>query len=436
MARPLPASTPPLRQLHGGHFAFMRALIQGLETRASWDRYLRAEGEGSDRRQVRQTIDWIRQAFAAAARREQRPGTARLILLDPTRFDARVRVERPSLEDFARARGLEDFSEAEQVEAYEEAYPPTPSASRGRGERAQLSRRARVIARQLEALRWLEACAVRAPLAADSPGAWLAPPMARRLERMGLDSLERLVRHINTQGARWWRHVAGIGAGKAARLQAWLQAHEASIGLQLAPHVLAPRRQLDAGAIAQAVPAATALVPLDKLLVPSHLDGRDGRNRAPASRCALEAATDLDAVRRWLNSGARTGQAGRALQPATARSYRKEAERLLLWCVLEHQKPLSSLGAEDLDAYFRFLAAPPPHWCGPRHGQRWSPLWRPVEGPLCAAAIRQARTILQGLFLFLVERGWLIETPLPALLRRQRGRRSALPPDLPIVALV
>lgn len=410
----------------------MRALVQGLDQRASWDRYLRDEGEGGDRRQVRQTVEWIRQAFAAAARREQRPGTARLILLDPTRFDAGV--QRPSLEDFARARGLEDFSEAEQVEAYEEAYPPTPAVSRGRGERAQLSRRARVIARQLEALRWLEACAVRSPAAADPPAAWLAPVMARRLERMGLDSLEQLVRHINAQGARWWRHVAGIGAGKAARLHAWLQAHEQSLGLRLGAHVLVPHRQLDAGAIARAVPAATGLVPLDKLLVPSHLDGRDGRNRAPRACCALEAATDLDALRAWLASGARTGQAGRALRAATARSYRKEAERLMLWCVLEQEKALSSLGAEDLEAYFRFLAAPPAHWCGPRHGQRWTSLWRPVEGPLSAAAIQQSRTILGGLFRFLVEWGWLVDTPLPASLRRGRRASRARTPDLRISA--
>lgn len=62
------------RKLHVGHFAFMRAVVQGIDPRASWDRYLRVEGEGTDKRLVRSTIAWIRDEFAAAARREERPG--------------------------------------------------------------------------------------------------------------------------------------------------------------------------------------------------------------------------------------------------------------------------------------------------------------------------------------------------------------------------
>lgn len=106
----------PPRKLHRGHFAFMRALAQGIDERTSWDRYLRLEGEHTDLRVVRRTIAWIRDEFAAAARREQRPGTARLILLDPEQFSAKAAL--PSLSDFAQAQGLEDFSEAEQIEAY------------------------------------------------------------------------------------------------------------------------------------------------------------------------------------------------------------------------------------------------------------------------------------------------------------------------------
>jgi hypothetical protein len=44
------------RKLHVGHFAFMRAVVQGLDPRDSWDRYLRLEGEVSDQRTVRATI--------------------------------------------------------------------------------------------------------------------------------------------------------------------------------------------------------------------------------------------------------------------------------------------------------------------------------------------------------------------------------------------
>ena len=50
----------------------MRALAQGLDERASWDRYLRLEGEHTDLRTVRRTIAWIRDAVrgGGAARAE------------------------------------------------------------------------------------------------------------------------------------------------------------------------------------------------------------------------------------------------------------------------------------------------------------------------------------------------------------------------------
>ena len=69
---------PPSRKLQRAHFAFMRGLLQGLDERELWNRYLRSEGEPTDRRTVRQTIAWIRDEFAAAAQREDRPGTCLL----------------------------------------------------------------------------------------------------------------------------------------------------------------------------------------------------------------------------------------------------------------------------------------------------------------------------------------------------------------------
>ena len=127
----------------------MRALAHGLDERESWDRYLRLEGEHTDLRTVRRTIAWIRDEFAAAAKREHKPGTARLILLDPDRFASAP--AQPTLAEFAEAQGMEEFSEADQLEAYEEAYPPAGRG--GQGGSGRPSRRGRVIERQLEALR-------------------------------------------------------------------------------------------------------------------------------------------------------------------------------------------------------------------------------------------------------------------------------------------
>ena len=406
----------PQRHLHRGHFAFMRALAQGLDERASWERYLRLEGEHTDLRVVRRAIGWIRDAFAAAARRERRPGTARLILLDASRFSSAPAL--PSLEEFAQAQGLEDFSEAEQLEAYEEAYPPAGRA--GQGGTAQPSRRTRLIARQLEALRWLEDLVAQEPRPGDSVAAWLAPSLAARLERAGLPTLFALVERINGIGARWWVRVPGVGKAKASRILEWLHANEEVLGLRVGVHVAKPRTQLSPVTLAAVVPAATALVPYEKFVVPTELDGSAGRYRAPPQQCLLMAANDHEAIGAWLQAkGAATAAAAGALSP-TQRAYRKEAERLLLWAVLERGKPLSSLAVEEATSYRAFLAEPPAAWCGARHHQRWSPLWRPLEGPLSPQALRQAITILRSLYAFLMSQGYLLGNPFAAV---------ALPPQ-------
>lgn len=95
------------------------------------------------------TFAWIGDQLAAAARREHRPGTVQLILLDPERFANGPSL--PNRAEFAQAQGMEDFSEAEQLEAFEHAYPPSGRGGRGGGSGKQ-SRRVRVIDRQLQAL--------------------------------------------------------------------------------------------------------------------------------------------------------------------------------------------------------------------------------------------------------------------------------------------
>ena len=400
---------PPSRKLQRAHFAFMRGLLQGLDERELWNRYLRSEGEPTDRRTVRQTIAWIRDEFAAAAQREDRPGTARLVRLDPESFSTQQQTL-PSLEDFALQRGLEDFSEAEQAEAYAEAYPEAGAGGSRRG--ARPTQRARVIARQLEALRWLESHVAQEPRAGDNVAAWLNPAVAERLQRRGLATLSALAAHINSTGARWWRPVPGVGALKAARVVAWLQAQEGSTGLRIGAHALSPRMQVPAAILDSALAPGTGLLPWEKFRVPPDLDGRLGQFRAPVAQCTLAAANDYDAIAAWLSAKAGAEQPGKL--SATLRAYRKEAERLMLWSVLVRRKPISSLAAEDVVAYGAFLGDPPPDWCGPRHQQRWSALWRPLEGPLSQAAQRHAMTVLSALFGFLVAQGYLLHNPFAA----------------------
>ena len=403
--------SPPARKLHRGHFAFMRALAQGLDQRASWDRYLRLEGEHTDLRKVRRTIAWIRDEFAAAARRERRPGTARLILLDTQRITAAPAL--PTLEEFAAAQGMEDFSTAEQVEAYEDAYPSVGRAAGKGGGAGPSSRRTRVVERQLEALRWLQDLVAQDPRPTDGVGAWLNPSLATRLERAGIPTLAALVERVNGIGARWWAQVPGVGERKAARILDWLHANEAVLGLRVGVHVAQPRMQLAPATLAAVVPPATALRPYEKFLVPREFDGQAGRYRAPRELCRLAAADDHAAIGAWLATKRSVHGAAGELS-STQRSYRKEAERLLLWAILERKTALSSLSVADAAAYGDFVRNPPASWCGPRHHQRWSPLWRPLEGPLTPAALRQSLVILRSLFAFLVAHHYLTGNPFAA----------------------
>jgi site-specific recombinase XerD len=108
----------------------------------------------------------------------------------------------------------------------------------------------------------------------------------------------------------------------------------------------------------------------------------------------------------------------------TQRSYRKEAERLLLWAVVERQKPLSSLSAEDGAAYRAFLSDPQPRerWCGARSRERWSPLWRPFEGPLSASAQQLSLRIVGNLFRFLQQQNYLRGNPFAGVKAGGAGR--------------
>lgn len=443
-----PAALPPRhrrravtrRQLHRGHFGFLRAIIQGLHARPMWERYLAEEGEieapaagaGSpdddtqaqqfaSHPKVRRVTAWLRTELAAAAVRAQRPGMARLVKVD-LRQIGRPGLGLPSLEDFAAAQGLDGFSEREQLAAYQERFG---SALRRENKRVALMRR------QLEAIDWLEGLYARPVLDDDGCRAWLADTLADRLEAAGVATIGDLVDRINGLGSGWTRALPGIGAGKARAIERFLRAHADTLTRRIGDHVAVPRRQRYAHELARVVSRTTGLVPLDKLVVPAELDGRAGAYRRPQAQCLLSATNDYEAVLAWLRAkpGLPPEQVARlremrrdvSTMPGpldwlnflshTQRAYRKEAERFLLWAILVRGKPLSSMSHEDCAAYRDFLADPPADWCAPRSRERWSPVWRPFEGPLSHRAQSYALGVLNNLYRFLVDQNYLMGNP-------------------------
>lgn len=167
------------------------------------------------------------------------------------------------------------------------------------------------------------------------------------------------------------------------------------------------------------VSEAFCIAPMEALPVPRELDGSRGVNREWDVPRQIGADTDVAAVLAWLANF--TGK------QTTFDAYRKEAERLLLWCVLERGKPLSSLTHEDWLAYKGFLVNPLPRarWVSEqnRRHPRGDPRWRPFAGALSESSRRQAGVILNSMFSWLVSAGYLAGNPLS--LSRQRSGRQA-----------
>lgn len=150
--------------------------------------------------------------------------------------------------------------------------------------------------------------------------------------------------------------------------------------------------------------------PIEQINLPSHLDGSFGINRQNQSNLQISAHNDIEAIQVWLQTIIDS--------PQTWRSYRKEAERLLLWAVIQKQKPFSSLQLNDLEAYRLFLANPDTQWCGSRKPHT-HPEWKPFEKKLQPASINQALVILGACFTFLVQAGYLANNPLQLMSRKR-----------------
>ena len=159
------------------------------------------------------------------------------------------------------------------------------------------------------------------------------------------------------------------------------------------------------------------IAPIERFVAPHSLDGSDGANRAFSSSAQISATNDIEAVNAWLAMFVDTA--------TTFASYRKEAERLLLWSTLQLQKPLSSLSHEDWLVYRSFLADPQPRerWVSgsPRKFPRSDPRWRPFAGSLSPASQRQACVILNAMFSWLVTAGYLAGNPLSLSRERRRA---------------
>jgi len=457
--------TPPLkespsartRKLGLSHIAFFRGYIEGLPLDEIGELYLET---GKDQKRAKATLRWIRDELINAARREK-PSYARLFRIPPTQLagpggqqvsGAGVHVGGPlagipSLEAFQAERDPEGFfSEAELIKVYNEEYASRfdPTAVRRAGRNQKLRKRIR------DALAWFEGFLPEKPQPGDQLAAWLDEVIANRLRRGGILTINDLAGLIRSKGESWYKIVPWFGRASAARVMNWLTFNQV---IPIPERALVPYRKLTPKLKASRE-LEPGIVPLEYLKLPAEVSGAVGTNRAYGNR--LAAVDDFEAINAWI---AKKGNQ----RPHTARNYRTQAERLLLWAVMEKGRALSSLTIEDCTEYRDFLYAldgeqalaggetvagrqasqparawrwriPREAWIGKRNTPRWHEDWRPFAGPLSPASQRQALIVVSALFEYLARNRYLDFNPwkevdqMPVADRRRLKTDHALTP--------
>jgi site-specific recombinase XerD len=264
---------------------------------------------------------------------------------------------------------------------------------------SERTRHAKVASQTIEVLRTLPA---PQPLIGDPVARWLPPRAVAALEAEGIHTLAALTVRI-PRLRRWWVAIPGLGAASARRIEAFFDQH---------PELTERARALILASEPQDI------VPWERLRIPQEVDGSLGTFRAPRATCALAASNDYEAVQAWLSLHESS---------ATQRAYRKEAERLILWAVIERGRALSSLMTEDAVAYRSFLRHPTPttRWVGPAR-PRTSPQWRPFAGGLSARSVAYSLSVLGGMYRWLIEQRYTLANPFAGIKVRGASRTEAL----------
>lgn len=363
------------------HFAFLRAFLEGLDIGEMAKRYLEnAITPKISMRETLLTLQWIRKDLCVIAKRHGKFAYARIININPDQLKTEPAKKLPSLEEFREERDpYEMYSEAELIELFQEEFGAVTNTD------PKQKRNLRLLKKQTEALTWLESLVSTDPALIDAVEAWMVPAVANRLRDAGVRTIGDLLERINGLGNKWHTGIYQLGEKTAARIVKWLKFYETGLGQKVGVQALVKRSVLDVEQVKKQRPREHGIVPFEYFQPRPELDGSQGENRGVRNRSGVD--NDYDAIHLWLKQ---------AENENTYRSYRKEAERFLLWSLLERGKPLSGMLTDDCLAYRNFLRdlgrlderawslvykIPQSEWVGRRGTERWSSLWRPFEQP-------------------------------------------------------
>lgn len=131
-----------------------------------------------------------------------------------------------------------------------------------------------------------------------------------------------------------------------------------------------------------------------------------GRRQGAVPEAALAAENDLEAIGAWIMArGSRS--------PHTRRAYQREAMRFVLYVTQElGLGGLAEIRLEHIMAYLAHLQAPPPHWifAGSTPASAELPT-QILRGPLSSRSLAYSRTVINSLYRYLQEAGYIARNP-------------------------
>lgn len=411
------------RQIGRHQLVFLREVIEGVPPKRAGRHLFTADdlGQRSLRAELDSLLDALRRAAALTGRLDLFRAVRRCLrgvlagAGAAEARDAQIEARLHQLRDDVRTREFDDEELRAQIAAEFDSFEPAALSPHD-------------VLRAREALEALASDVASPPKPAHAVGLWFGPRIARRFDAAGVKTLGDLARLIDSYGYRWYARVAGVGAKRAAAIVRWLRAECVDGGALVGSAAMLPERKLTSEHRVEAIRRGRAMPTLDELTLPPECDGSHGTNRAPRALNIAGVDTDHEALQRWLLAA--------TVNEGTRREYRREVERLLLWCVYEKGKALSSLGVDDCIEYREFLVAlsdhqapwpwrlPRERWVAPRRVHRGSPLWRPFSGRLSRDGIERALLIVRACGDWLVGVGYLVANPWRAVAINLQGHRA------------
>lgn len=373
-----PPST--ITRLGKHHFAHLKAVAMGVPFQAAALRYLGIHHGHQGITAHRLTVDAVR----ALARRNGEPAWRLIGLMIQVDLE---QPKAPSISEFAEERGLEDWSEEDVRQFYLEAYPDQAETAKS----AKAKRRERLRRGQLELLERLEKDSVKPPSPLDPVATWFDPDTSRKLISAGMVTLLDMAERIGV-GGRWFGGMPGVGPKKAQRLEAFLKSLLGEL----------PQRTFVMFSGTESTAGSLAIAQSGLLQAPERLLQQ---LTYPTDAGILAAQNDADAISEWIEAKAGSEQ--------TAKAYRREATRLLLWLrEVAGGKVFAEMTPSDCKQYMAFLADIPKHWQSRVRATPGTVGWAPFRGSRLNHKSRQyATNVLASFFTWLQAAQYIPSNP-------------------------